>query len=224
MELSIFDLSKHLGVGQDTIERWIRQGKLPVSQKGATYRFQSRELEKWAAKHNISLNLSVKESPEIQTESVISLSQAVENGGIYFDIPGHDVPGVLKTCVDKITAIPDDFKPDLLDRLIQREQALSTGIGNGIAIPHPREQLGYLNHPLVSICFLANPVDYRALDNLPVSVLFFILCPELKLHLSLLSALSFCLRDSEFTALLKSGPEPDLLIDKIHVLQQTNPI
>ncbi|MCK5541909.1 MAG: helix-turn-helix domain-containing protein [Desulfobacterales bacterium] len=37
MELSIFELSKHLGVAQDTIERWVRQGKLPVSKKGVNY-------------------------------------------------------------------------------------------------------------------------------------------------------------------------------------------
>ncbi|MBU8850046.1 MAG: PTS sugar transporter subunit IIA, partial [Desulfobacterales bacterium] len=141
-----------------------------------------------------------------------------------FDIQGNDVNSVLKSAIGKITNIPDDFKTDLLDRLIEREKALSTGIGNGIAIPHPREQLGYLTEPLVSICFLENPVDYKALDNQPVSVLFFILCPELKMHLHLLSALSFCLRDNQFINFLKSRPDPIALIEKIEILQKANPI
>ena len=224
MELSVFDLSKYLGVVPNTIERWIRQGKLPVSKKGAKYRFDTKELEKWASKHNIRLNFSDKDAIQKDIKSVIPLSAAVQNGGVFFDIQGTDVNSVLNSATGKITNIPDDFKTDLLDRLIEREKALSTGIGNGIAIPHPREQLGYLTEPLVSICFLENPVDYKALDNQPVSVLFFILCPELKMHLHLLSALSFCLRDNQFTNFLKSRPDPIALIEKIEILQKANPI
>ena len=222
MELSIFELSKILGVAQNTIERWIRQGKLPVSKKGVNYRFRTNELEQWAHKHNIHLNLSA--TGTLEKAPVTPLSIAVQNGGIYFDIQGDDVNSVLKSCVDKITIIPDDFRKDLVDRLIKREQVISTGIGNGIAIPHPREQLGYLSNPVVSIFFLANPVDYKALDNQPVSVLFLILCPVLKMHLQLLSVLSFCLRDSQFIEFLKAKPAPDKLIEKIEILQKANPI
>jgi PTS system nitrogen regulatory IIA component len=134
------------------------------------------------------------------------------------------VTSVLKACIKKISIIPDDFKKDLFDRLLEREQALSTGIGNGIAIPHPREQLSYLNAPVVSICFLSDPVDYNALDHQPVSVLFFILCPALKMHLHLLSALSFCLRDTQFKRFLNARPDPLQLIEKIEILQKANPI
>lgn len=137
MELSLFELSKCLGVEQNTIERWIRQGKLPVSQRGAVYRFPASDLKKWAAKHNISLNLERQILPEREIDSLVSLSKAVQDGGLYFDIPGEDVKTVLSACLERIPKIPEAFKTDLLDRLIEREQALSTGIGKGIAIPHP---------------------------------------------------------------------------------------
>ena len=224
MELSVFDLSKHLGVAPNTIERWVRQGKLPVSLKGTNYRFQSSELKNWASKHNINLKLTEKNAPEEQSESLIPLSIAVQNGGVYFNIQANDVNSVLKSCLEKISKIPNDFKTDLLDRLIEREQALSTGIGNAIAIPHPREQLSYLTDPMVSVCFLEHPVDYKALDNQPVSILFFLLCPSLKMHLHLLSVLSFCLRDNQFIDFLKSKPDPAALVEKIEILQDANPL
>jgi PTS system nitrogen regulatory IIA component len=224
MELSVFDLSKYLGVVPDTIERWVRQGKIPISKKRLNYRFETKELEQWARKHNIRLNLSDKGIAEKEKESIISLSTAVKNGGVYFDIQANDVNSVLKSCLEKISKIPDDFKTDILSRLIERENALSTGIGNAIAIPHPREQLTYLTDPLVSICFLANPVDYKALDNQPVSILFFLLSSSLKMHLHLLSVLSFCLRESSFVSFLKSNPDPIELIEKIEILQDANPL
>lgn len=224
MELTVSDLSKHLGVAPDTIERWVRQGKLPVSKKGMKYLFDAHELKKWASKHNIHFNFSQAALPPKEIDTVISLSAAIQNGSVCFNIHGHDVKSVLESCIEEISSIPDAFKTDLLDRLIKREEALSTGIGKGIAIPHPREQLSYINTAMVSVCFLDHPVDYKALDNQPVSVLFFILCPNLKMHLHLLSALSFCLRDDLFIAFLGSKPDPTALVEKIEMIQKNNPI
>lgn len=224
MELSVSQLSKHLKVSPDTIERWIRQGKLPVSRQGANYRFRIKELIKWASNNHIRLDLSTKKVHQKNESSIISLSSAVQNGGIYFDVQGNDVNTILESAITKMTGIPDEHKPELLEQLIDRENALSTGIGNGFAIPHSRQQLDYLDNPMVSICFLSKPVDYKALDNKTVSILFFIFCPILKMHLHLLSAISFCLKDSSFVDFIKSRPAPDELIAKIEVLQKTNPI
>ncbi|MFH2090881.1 MAG: PTS sugar transporter subunit IIA [Pseudomonadota bacterium] len=223
MELSVLELSKHLNVSPDTIERWIRQGKLPVSRQGSNYRFKIQELMRWAANNNIRLDLLEKKPAEKKTGADMSLSDAVRNGGVYFDIKGDDATSVFISAIETIQAIPTDQKTSLLEQLIERESALSTGIGKGFAIPHPRQPQTYLEQPMVSICFLSQPVDYNALDNKPVFVLFFILCPELKMHLQLLSAISFCLRDPSFVALLSSKPHPQILIDAIEDLQENNP-
>jgi PTS system nitrogen regulatory IIA component len=229
MEVSIFELSEYLGVVPDTIERWVRQGKLPVSKRGAEYRFRMKELEKWASKHNISLDMSKKKKLEKkilaqEKNDIISLSTAVQNGGVYFDIQGKNVQDVLSSAVKNISQVPDEFKSELVRRLVERENALSTGIGNGIAIPHPREQVAYLSHPMVCVCFPKFPVDYNALDHQPVFVLFLILCPDLKVHLHLLSSLAYCLRDREFVGFLNTRPDPSLLVKEIERLQRTNPI
>ena len=100
MELSISDLSKYLGVTVDTIERWVRQGKLPVSGKPSDYRFRKADLEKWAAIHNIRLNFSGRESIVKKNEADVLLSQAVQNGGIHFDITGNEVKSVLKSSIE----------------------------------------------------------------------------------------------------------------------------
>ena len=224
MKLSKIDLSKHLGVTPKTIDRWMKQGKLPISKKDGNYLVRGEELEKWAFKHQIKLSLSHTQKPATKPDTIISLSDAVGRGGVYYDIPGHDSATVLESSIERMTRIPGDFKMDLLDRLIERENALSTGIGKGIAIPHPRDPLAYLNHSMVSICLLDKPVDYNALDHQPVFALCFILCPSLKKHLHLLSALAFCLKSPSFIDLLKSKANMDQLIRKIETLQTENAI
>lgn len=222
MEILITELCKSLGVSRNTIERWIRQGKLPVSKKGRTYSFHARDLKNWAAKNHISLNLKPRPAQGPETQVQVSLPAAIENGGVYRDIEtAEDVPSVINACVQMIQAVPDDHKADLVRQLVKREEALSTGVGGGIAIPHPRTPLAYLEQPMVAVCFLKNPVEYHALDKQPVSTLFFILFPELKFHLYLLSAISRCLRNRQFSEFLKTRPEQSALIEKIDALHLT---
>nr|WP_320014805.1 PTS sugar transporter subunit IIA [uncultured Desulfobacter sp.] len=219
MEILISELCKSLGVSRTTIERWIRQGKLPVSKKGRTYSFHARDLKNWAAKNHISLNLTPRPAQGPETKAQVSLHTALEIGGVYHKIDtGPDVPSVISACVEKIKAVPDNYKTTLAQQLVKREEALSTGVGGGIAIPHPRTPLKYLEQPMVAACFLKNPVDYHALDKQPVSTLFFILFPELKFHLHLLSSLSLCLRNKQFSEFLKTCPEQSELIEKIDAL------
>ena len=223
MEVTIFELSKHLSVSPDTIERWIRQGKLPVSKKGNNYRFDINELVQWAKKNHIRIDLTEKKSME-KTNTGFRLSDAVKNGGIYSHINGDDVHSVLSCAIEAIPGIPAEHQKSLLDQLIKREAALSTGIGNGVAIPHPRQPQAYLEEPMAAVCFLSEPVDYNALDGQAVFVLFLILCPDLKIHLQLLSALSFCLKHSSFVSFLKTRPAPDALLGQIEDLQNRNSI
>lgn len=222
MELSVLELSKLLGVAPITIERWLRQGNLPVSSKGTHCRFNKKDLENWASKRNISLDFSENQKLSAQKQDHPFLSVAIQNGGVYYDIQGDNVHQVLKNSIDQFTVIPQDFKIDLFDRLVEREAALSTGIGKGIAVPHPREQLHYLPSPVICVSFLDHPVDYKSLDQKKVFALFFILCPDLKMHLHLLSALSFCLRDAQFIQFLETKPDAVQLIEKIQSLQQKN--
>ena len=218
MEISITDLCKHLGVSRTTIERWIRQGKFPEPQRGSAWTFQSADLKRWAAKNHITLNLNPPPAPASGETPKVSLSTALETGGVYHHVGGHDVVSVLDACIQKIDAVKPAFKAELLGQLVERENALSTGVGDGIAIPHPRTPLAYLEQPVVAACFLEKKVDYKALDNQPVYVLFIILYPELAFHLHLLSSLSFCLRNKEFSRFLKTGPEQSDLIERIDTL------
>lgn len=217
MTLSIIELSKSLGVAPVTIERWVKQGKLMAYHKGdENLKFRTKDVEKWAARQNIRLNIPDRDKE--QPAPVVSLARAVRNGGVYYGIQGQDKTAVLQACVDKVTGIPEDFKQDLLDRLLDRENALSTGIGNGIAIPHPRDPLGYLAEPMVLVCFPESPIEYQALDHQPVFVLFIILSNALKTHLPLLSSLSLCLKNQNFSLFLTSQPDLETLAGRIQTL------
>lgn len=211
MTLSINDLSSYFGVNPDTVERWVRQGRIPAFRQDGNLRFRKKDIDKWAAQQNIRLRQPGSPEPSGQ-DAVPSLVQAMENGGVYQGIEGGDKSSAIAACIESMDLIPGDFKEDLLDRINEREEAMSTGIGNGIAIPHPREPLSYLSRSAIVTCFLKSPVAFSAVDGKPVHLLFFLLSTSLTHHLPMLSSLSRCLKESRFVTLLQSRPDGAALI------------
>ncbi|HLV49032.1 MAG TPA: PTS IIA-like nitrogen regulatory protein PtsN [Aliidiomarina sp.] len=67
-------------------------------------------------------------------------------------------------------------RDDVFDSLLQRERLGSTGIGLGIAIPHGR--LSNASHPVAVLMTLETPIDFDAIDNQPVDIIFALLVPE----------------------------------------------
>ena len=91
----------------------------------------------------------------------------------------------------------------IFDTLLQRERLGSTGVGNGIAIPHGK--LSGVDKITGIFARLENPVDFEALDDQPVDLVFLLLAPEGAGadHLKALSRIARVLRDSETVAKIR---------------------
>ena len=219
MELSLAEIARCLNVADSTLERWIRQGRIPVQRTGGEYRFNLSVLERWAENHHMSFILpTAQEMPAGPVQG--SLQAAMGRGGIHRDVAGAGVTGVLKNAVARLRMLSEDVRDDLYDRLVRRERLTSTGIGRGVAIPHPRSPLGEAaGLPLIATCYLETPVDFGAVDDQPVFVLFLLLSDSIDGHLRLLSHLAFCLRDDAFITFLRGQPDVEALGERIAAFQ-----
>jgi len=94
---------------------------------------------------------------------------------------------------------------ELFEALIAREQLGSTGIGNGIAIPHCR--IPRLQETTGCLVKLSYPVDFDAIDSKPVDLLFFLLVPEntLKGHLEALKTIAENFSNSNYCNRLREA-------------------
>lgn len=217
MELELEKLAASLGLPTATVERWIRQGRLPVRQKGNHCIFSPPSLKKWAETNHLAFAPKGLGSPGEPKNGADTLVDAMERGGVFYDIEGFDMEAVLQSVVNRISQFETpDRKQRLFESLLAREQLMSTGIGRGVAIPHPRTPMGEIDIPaLISVCFLKTPIDYKALDHRPVFVLFVLVCPSSKVHLRMLARLSYCLREEAFVDFLRGIPDQDAFYEKI---------
>lgn len=99
----------------------------------------------------------------------------------------------------------------VLDVLMQREKLGSTAIGNGIAIPHGK--LPKLEGLFGLFARLARPIDFEALDNQPVDLIFLLLAPEGAGadHLRALAQLARLLRDPDIARKLRESDDAEAL-------------
>ncbi len=97
------------------------------------------------------------------------------------------------------------------ERLLEREKLGSTGFGHGVAIPHAR--IDGLGQIAGAFARLAHPVDYHAVDELPVDLVFLLLSPTEAGadHLKALARVSRRLRDGRFLAKLRGAGSRDAL-------------
>ncbi len=99
----------------------------------------------------------------------------------------------------------------VVDRLVERERLGSTGFGNGIAIPHGK--IDGLPKVVGVFARLSHPVDFAAIDDLPVDLVFLLLSPPDAgvEHLKALARVSRRLRDRTLVAKLRGAGSPDAL-------------
>ncbi len=143
-----------------------------------------------------------------------ALSKILSPGRTVCCAPGSSKKRLFETIAtivcDDQTALAYD---QVLDHLISREKLGSTGLGQGIAIPHCR--VGDCAEPLGALLTLKEPIPFDAPDDLPVDLLFVLLVPEEanQQHLDILATIARLLSEAEFCARLRAARDDRGLYD-----------
>jgi PTS system nitrogen regulatory IIA component len=212
MKLTVKDTARMLGVREDDVYRWIRDKSIPVHRVNDHYRFHRAEVLEWATSRGMRVSSEEFRVGLSEASEQPRFADALAAGGIYHDVGGADRESMLQEVVARMPIEADD-RELLYDFLVAREALGSTGVGDGIAIPHVRNPVVLqVAQPSITLCFLAAPVEFGAIDDKPVSVVFSLVSGTIRSHLYLLSRLSAALHDPRFRAVvLRREPKEDIL-------------
>lgn len=114
----------------------------------------------------------------------------------------------LATCASGVTSIQER---DIFDVLIERERLGTTGVGNGVAIPHGK--LPELKKLHGFFAKLDNPINFDSIDDRPVDLIFLLLAPENAGadHLKALAKISRVLRDEKMCQKLRGSDSSEAI-------------
>ena len=219
MELKIKDLVELFQLSEKTIYRWIKEKKIPAYKINHQYRFSKSEINEWILNNKIIVSNKII---DLQTSiQPVNLIQLLNRGGIFYNIEGNSIEEIIENTINIIPTPLNIKKKNIIEALLEREKLMSTSIGNGIAIPHPRNPIITDNeNSSISICFLKNQINFNAIDDIPVHTIFIIISANPKRHLETLAKISYLCQQEDFRVMLKNHtPKNDIhkYIEKIEL-------
>lgn len=106
--------------------------------------------------------------------------------------------------------------------VFEREAIMSTGVGKGLAIPHGKVK--NLEQTLAAFAILKEPIDYKAIDDIPVKMVFMMVAPEAQnsIHIKLLSRISRMLNNQDFRDRLEQADDKDQIFEVFQEEESTH--
>ncbi len=145
----------------------------------------------------------------------VVLSDLLSAATVALDLKSADRDSVLGELVNQIPQLAKqpEARQTLLRALREREQLHSTGIGDGIALPHARNALvGLVDQPIIVFGRHKQGIPYDAIDNSPARLFFLLIAPTVTQHLAVLARLTRLLRDPKLRQSLLAAAKPEQVI------------
>ena len=151
----------------------------------------------------------------MKNSASVVLSELLLPAAINLDLKSTDRDSVLSELVNQIPQLAQqpEARQTLLRALREREQLHSTGIGDGIALPHARNALvGLVDQPIIVFGRHKQGIPYDAIDNIPARLFFLLIAPTVTQHLAVLARLTRLLRDPKLRQSLLAAEKPEQVI------------
>jgi fructose-specific phosphotransferase system IIA component len=139
----------------------------------------------------------------------MQISSILEEKFIAIRIPASTKEQALNTMIDMLGQSPKVLDLDRVRAaILEREKLMSTGVGHGFAIPHGKTDA--LDDIIAAFAITEHPIDFQALDNQPVQLIFMLVGKETHVgtHLKLLSRISRLMNNETFRKQLLSAGSP----------------
>jgi len=134
------------------------------------------------------------------------LSEILDEDNIIPDLKATDKKGVLEELAEPIVSHePSVDKSSLVRVLMERERLGSTGIGDGVAIPHGK--FGGISQPVISFGRSKKGLDFESMDGQPAFLFFLLVAPEnsASVHLKALAKIAKILKNGSFRKILMAA-------------------
>ncbi len=198
--MTLGETAQYLKVSEKTIHRMIEDNAIPCAKIGGQWRFVKTMLDSWLqSQMNVIPQQDYINALQAQKES-ISLARLIDPSCVFLDLPSITPEYVLRTLSEslkKCGALTDEDA--YLQQLLDREKLMSTGIGRGIAFPHPRRS-GILpvKYSALAVGYCPDGLEFAALDGDKTYLFIAIASSSDPVHLRVLSLLTRIAGEEDF--------------------------
>jgi PTS system nitrogen regulatory IIA component len=209
--LTLKQVADHLQLSERTLYRLLQRGELPGRKIGGQWRFRLSEIDYWLDMRVSRMNTAdLRRLEEGSPRSMPSLGELIRPENALIRLASGPAREVIRQFVAAVSYPGAVDNEALASRIHQREELASTATVDGVAFLHtprwePRTPIGT---PVVALGRLAHPTNFGAIDGTPTDLLFLLLAPDARIHLTLLAKAARLCREPRLLDGLRAARTP----------------
>jgi nitrogen PTS system EIIA component len=219
LDLTIKDISHLLIMPEKEIQLLVKKKEIPFQILHEKVFFNKHQIIEWALGRNLPINVSGHK--KLSEYHIKTLNTLLDKESFHYGCALSETT-YIEQMISKIDFEKNVDREIIIQLLKNREALMSTAIGNGISLPHPRVPLMVgKSKPLINFFFPKKPLDLKSIDGKPVHTLILLISQTIKQHLSLIAHLSFLLSKETFRFALENRLNYQEILDIISKIEET---
>ena len=208
--MTLVEVAEYLQLAERTVLRMAQRGDIPAAKVASQWRFMRSLVREWLVGRMQSFPAQGITPAGDLKDPLLPLRELLHPELMTFDLEPGPKESILRQLLAPL--LKSGFAKDtnlLLGGLLDRERMMTTAVGHGIAIPHPRRLMGGMfPEPAVALGICPKGTDFGAIDDQLVHVFFLTCATREEIHLRLMANLSLLTRREGVIAKLRNTTSP----------------
>jgi nitrogen PTS system EIIA component len=209
--MTLAEVAEYLQLAERTVLRMAQRGDIPAAKVASQWRFMRPLVREWLVGQMQAFpDQEIVPSGDLK-DPLLPLREILHPELMTFDIEPGPKESILRQLLTPL--LKTGFAKDtnlLLSGLLDRERMMTTAVGHGVAIPHPRRLIpGMFPEPAVALGICPKGADFGAIDDQLVHLFFLSCATREEIHLRLMANLSLLTRREDTIAGLRTCTSPE---------------
>lgn len=218
MDLNTKDISHLLMLPEKDIQALLKKKELPFQHLHDKTLFNKQQIIEWALSRNMPINVSGH--TKLSEYHIDTISTLFNGDSFHYNCELNE-DSYIEQIISEVNFDKSVDREIVIQLLKSREVMMSTAIGNGISLPHPRVPLMVgKDKPIMNFFFPDKPLELKSIDGKPVHTIILLISQTIKQHLSLIAHLSFLLSKETFRFALENRFDYNEIIEIVKIIEE----
>ena len=222
--MTLAEVAEYLQLAEKTILRMAQRGHIPAAKVASQWRFLRSVIRDWLAGQMQTVPSLETRYLEKNKKDLFQLGEIIRPDLMRTDIIPGPKDAILKQLIEPLRETGFARKPEMfLQKTVERERMMTTAIGHGVAVPHPRRPIeNMFPEPAIVVGISPEGTNFDAIDDQLVHLFFLICATREEIHLQLMAKVGWLCNNDQILAKLKKTASKEQFMEIIKNMTESS--